>query len=189
MQTKRYSLVTLVVVCIVVGGLLAYGYRVLLTSRVKEGPETGPRSFPPGPAKVNTHLYFLDKDYQFLKAEQRSLTRQDRTVEHARNIVDALIEGPESGLLPTLPAETRLVSLYVTEDGIAYVDFDRTISEKHPGGTLSELFTIFSVVNTLALNVPEIEAIKILIEGRETKTLAGHIDIRFPFRPDILMIR
>jgi hypothetical protein len=41
----------------------------------------------------------------------------------------------------------------------------------------------------LALNIPEVEAVKILIEGREAKTLAGHVDIRFSFRPDILMIK
>jgi hypothetical protein len=45
------------------------------------------------------------------------------------------------------------------------------------------------MVNTLALNIPEIEAVKILIEGREAKTLAGHIDIRRPFRANMLMIK
>ncbi|MBW2566494.1 MAG: GerMN domain-containing protein [Deltaproteobacteria bacterium] len=54
---------------------------------------------------------------------------------------------------------------------------------------MSELFTIFSVVNTLALNIPEVDAVKILIEGREVKTLAGHMDIRSSFRPDLLMIK
>jgi hypothetical protein len=69
------------------------------------------------------------------------------------------------------------------------VDFDRAVKNKHPGGALSELFTVFSVVNTLALSMPEVEAVKIMIEGREAETMAGHIDIRLPFRPDILMIK
>jgi hypothetical protein len=63
------------------------------------------------------------------------------------------------------------------------------IRENHPAGTLSELFTVYSVVNSISLNVPEIEAIKILIEGQEATTLAGHVDIRFPLQPDILMIK
>jgi spore germination protein GerM len=189
MRTKRYSLVALMLFCIVTGGLLAYGYRVFFTTGAKEGSETESGHLLPGLARVKTHLYFLDQDYQFLRAEKRFLLRQGSAVERARGIVDALIEGPEGGLLPTLPAETKLLSLYVTQDGVAYADFDRAISENHPGGSLSELFTVFSVVNTLALNIQEIEAVKILIEGREAKTLAGHIDIRFPFRPDILMIK
>ncbi|MBW1743112.1 MAG: GerMN domain-containing protein [Deltaproteobacteria bacterium] len=189
MRTKSYKLITIVVICIVAGGILALAYRTLLSTAVKEGPESRSGGFLPNLAKVKAHLYFTNKDGQSLKAEERSLVRYDNAVEHARSIVDALIEGPRSELLPTLPAETRVLSLYVTEDGVAFVDFDRIIREKHPGGSLSELFTVFSVVNSISLNVPEVEATKILIEGREVKTLAGHIDIRFPLRPDILMIK
>jgi spore germination protein GerM len=189
MRIKRYGLVALMLFCILAGGLLAYGYRVFFTTGAKEGSDVKSGHLLPKLAKVKTHLYFLDEDYRFLRAEERFLVRQDSAVERARSIVDALIEGPDGELLPTLPAETKLVSLYVTQDGVAYVDFDRAISENHPGGSLTELFTVFSVVNTLALNIQEIEAVKILIEGREAKTLAGHIDIRFAFRPDILMIK
>jgi spore germination protein GerM len=189
MKTKPYKLVTIVVICIIAGGILALGYRALFSTGVKEGSESRSGGFLPNLAKVKAHLYFTNQDGQSLKAEERSLVRHDNAVEHARSIVDALIEGPRSELLPTLPAETKVLSLYVTEDGIAFVDFDRIIREKHPGGSLSELFTVFSVVNSISLNVPEVEATKILIEGREVKTLAGHIDIRFPLRPDILMIK
>ena len=117
------------------------------------------------------------------------ISQPGSVVDRARRIVSALIDGPEGPLTPTVPPETRLLALYVTQDGTAYADFDRAITEKHPGGTYSELLTIFSITNTLALNLPEIQAVKILIEGREAKTLAGHIDIRFPFRPNMLMIK
>jgi len=189
MKIERYSLAALMVFCILTGGLIAYGYKLFLSAGTKEGPEPMPGKSLPKTAKVRTHLYFLDSDHRFLKAEERTLVQQDGVVERARSMVYALIDGPRGGLLPTVPAETRLLALYVTEDGIAYIDFDRAISEQHPGGSLSELFTIFSIVNTLVLNIPEIEAVKILIEGREAKTLAGHVDIRFPFRPDMLMIK
>jgi len=189
MKIKRYSLTALIVFCILAGGLFAYSYKVFLSTAEKDVSETRPRKFLAKRAKVRTHLYFLGADHRFLKAEERSLVKQDSVVERARNIIYALIDGPKGELLPTIPAETRLIALYVTEDGIAYVDFDRAIREKHPGGSLSELFTIFSIVNTLTLDIPEIKAVKILIEGNEAKTLAGHIDIRSPFRPDILMIK
>lgn len=190
MKTKPYGLIALIIFCILAGGLLlAYSHRVFFSTGAKEESEPRPRKFLPKSAKVRTHLYFLGADHRFLKAEERTLVQQDGVIERARSIVCALIEGPEGELLPTVPAETKLLSIYVTADGIAYVDFNRAISEKHPGGSLSELLTIFSVVNTLALNMPEIEAVKILIEGREAKTLAGHLDIRSPFRPNILMIK
>jgi spore germination protein GerM len=88
-----------------------------------------------------------------------------------------------------LPKETELQAFYLTKDGVAYVSFNKAISENHPGGSLTELLSIYSLVNTLSLNIPEIEAVKLLIDGREAKTLAGHIDLQYPFRPDLLMIK
>ena len=187
MKIRRYSLAALMVFCVLVGGFLAFGYRVFFSTGAKDEPE--PRKFLSKPAKMRTHLYFLGANHRFLKAEERALVQQEGVVERARSILHALIEGPGGDLLPTVPAETRLLALYVTEDGVAYVDFNRAISDKHPGGSLCEMFTIFSIVNTLALNIPEIEAVKVLIEGSEAKTLAGHIDIRFPFLPNMLMIK
>jgi hypothetical protein len=49
--------------------------------------------------------------------------------------------------------------------------------------------TIFSIVNSLILNIPEVDAVKILIEGRESMTLAGHIDLRSSFKANLLLIR
>jgi hypothetical protein len=65
----------------------------------------------------------------------------------------------------------------------------KEIKEKHPGGSRSELMTIYTIVNSLILNIPEIDAVKILIEGCESMTLAGHIDTRFPFKANMLLIR
>jgi hypothetical protein len=51
------------------------------------------------------------------------------------------------------------------------------------------LLTIFSVVNSLILNVSEIDRVKILIDGSETSTLAGHINLQVPFKAHMLLIR
>ena len=189
MRIRRYRMVAALAICIAIAGLLAYCYTALWAPDAKKRREAEPRRFVPKVAKARAHLYFSDADHRFLTSEDRILAQPDTVVERARGMVCALIDGPQGPLTPIIPVETKLLALYVTQEGIAYVDFDRAISEKHPGGTLSELLTIFSIVNTLALNVPEIDAVKILIEGREAKTLAGHIDIRFPFRPNLLLIK
>lgn len=189
MKPRQYKLTFLIGFCILVGGLLAYAYRDMLSPKPEEKQKLNTSRSLRRAGKLKAHLYFLDDDERFLRAEERSLVTQDNAVERAKNIVYALIEGPQDGLSPAVPAEAKLLSLFVTEGGIAYVDFDRALRDQHPGGSLFELFTIYSIVNSLALNIPEIEAVKILIEGNEAKTLAGHIDIRFPFQPDILMIK
>ena len=49
--------------------------------------------------------------------------------------------------------------------------------------------TIFSIVNSLILNVPQIKTVKFIKGGREALTLAGHIDIRLPFKANMLLVR
>ena len=58
--------------------------------------------------------------------------------------------------------------------GMAYVDFSSTISANHPGGMVNEQATVYSIVNSLTYNLPEIRQVKILVGGAEKETLAGH---------------
>ena len=44
---------------------------------------------------------------------------------------------------------------------------------------------MYSLVNALAINVPEINAVQIMINGSEVDTLAGHIDLRQPLEPNM----
>jgi Sporulation and spore germination len=139
--------------------------------------------------KVAVDLYFADWNYSFLKSEQRVMLRPPDTVGFARAIVEALIKGPQKGLLQTLPNGTALNALYITPDNVCYVDLSEAVRTNHPGGSNSELLTIYSVVNSLILNIPQIERVKILIDGNETSTLAGHIDLQYPIKAHMLIVR
>jgi hypothetical protein len=77
----------------------------------------------------------------------------------------------------------------LTADGVAYVDLTPAVSADHPGGVRTELMTVYSIVNTLALNVSAVDRVKILVGGKEADTLAGHIDIRHPLQADMLLVR
>jgi spore germination protein GerM len=89
----------------------------------------------------------------------------------------------------TIPEQTTLRALFVAQDGTAYVDLSETIKDTFPGGIKAELFAIFSIVNSLILNIPEIDSVKILVGGNEAMTLAGHVELRFPFNANMLLIR
>lgn len=144
---------------------------------------------PADKSKAVVHLYFSDKENAFLTAEQRTLLHTGDAAEFGQTIIEALIQGPREGLMRTIPPATGLHSLYVAQDGTAYVDLTANLKDDHPGGVHSEQMTIFSIVNSLILNIPEIDAVKILIDGNESMTLAGHIDLRFPLKANMLLIR
>ena len=189
MITKRYVLYTLLAVSALSVVFMAL-MNIPLTSwtedKLKQNVQTTDTK---NSDKCVVHLYFSDKSISFLTAEERNLFYSDNPVEFAKIIINALIEGPGKGRMTTIPAGTTIRALYVTRDGTAYVDISNTIKNSSPGGIKTELFTIYSIVNSLILNIPEIDAVKILIGGREAVTLAGHIDLGFPFKANMLLIR
>jgi spore germination protein GerM len=135
------------------------------------------------------HLYFGDDQGRYLTAEQQIVDRSADGVDFGRQVLTALMAGPTKGLSPTLPKAAALRAFYILNNGVAYVDFESGSFDNHPGGVETELLSIYSIVNSLVLNVEEIRTVKILIGGQETATLAGHVDMRHPFKADILWVR
>ena len=94
-----------------------------------------------------------------------------------------------SRLLSAVPPGTTLRALFITERGEAYVDLSREVSAAHPGGTLSELLTVYTIVDALTANLPAVQSVQILVEGKEVPTLAGHVDLRQPLAKDLGLVQ
>lgn len=139
--------------------------------------------------KFSATLYFSSTDGKYLKAEQRDVPeRQDRSGQ-VKQVVEELVRGPVSGLTPTFPAGARVKGVFMDGKGTAYVDFSRELQAEYPGGAWTETLTIYSLVDTLAANFPEITQVQILVEGSQLDTLAGHIDTSRPFPPRPALIK
>ena len=141
------------------------------------------------PIRTEIHLFFTDDRNYYLRAEKRTIPMLGDPVSDGRQIVTQLLQGPKEGLHRIVPAETQLRSFFVTPDGTAFADFTDALRDQHPGGARAELLTVFGIVNSLILNIQEIKQVVILIEGQEALTLAGHIDTRYPYEADMLLIR
>ncbi|HBR17509.1 MAG TPA: hypothetical protein DD725_07880 [Deltaproteobacteria bacterium] len=128
------------------------------------------------------NLYFSNEEGLALNAEKGGIEKGSLTKE-IKETIKRLISGPEGKFTNTIPAGTKLLSVDIKE-GIAYLNFSKEISENHHGGSSAELQTIYSIVNTVTLNFPEVKKVQLLIEGKKAKTLAGHIDISFPLSSD-----
>ena len=109
----------------------------------------------------------------------------DANIEHG---ITALLDGPQNDLTPLLPPGTALRAFFHPPGDIAYVDIEPA-AEGLPGGARSELLAVFSIVNSLVLNVPPIERVKLLVAGREVDTLGGHVVLRDPLAADMLLVR
>ena len=76
-----------------------------------------------------------------------------------------------------LAPEADIRSVYLIDPGIAVIDVNSAFADAHRSGILVEELTIASLVQTVAENIPGVTRIKILVEGKERETLAGHADL------------
>lgn len=182
------------ILVLVITGILMTGVIVHLYLQKDNKTETARlSSMNPGAInknnQVDIYLYFANAENNFLSAEKRNVLHPGDPSGFGKIIVQELIKGSHGKLQRTIPEQTSLRSFYLSGDGIAYVDFSQEIKEQQPGGSHSEYLTIYSIVNSIVYNVADIKAVKILINGNETTTLAGHIGIGSPIRADMVMVR
>src|SRR6266699_150103 len=76
-----------------------------------------------------------------------------------------------------LPAVAEVHDVYLVDPGLAVIDLNSAFADGHRSGILVEELTIASLARTLSANVPGINRIKILVDGKGRDTLAGHADI------------
>ncbi|MBI5238260.1 MAG: GerMN domain-containing protein [Deltaproteobacteria bacterium] len=132
-------------------------------------------------------LYFVGEDGKSLIAEKRMI-QAGGLEDEVRETVRAVIEGPKTGLDRTIPIGTALLGVKI-KDGVATADFSPEIKEKHWGGSSAEIQTVYSIVNSIAINFPEVKKVRLLVAGQKQDTIAGHIDISEPLAPDRSFIK
>lgn len=133
--------------------------------------------------KKEVLLYFSDREGEYLIAEKRPILKKNEVKEEAKETILELIEGPKEKLIPTLPPRTKLLTLQINDAGVAKVNFSLALSKDHPGGSSAEMMTVYSIVNSLALNFPQIKRVQILIDGKSIETITGHLSLRQPISP------
>ncbi len=130
-------------------------------------------------------LFYVAENGLGLVANTRVIAYGSDPLIRARTVIEYQLGNAPEPLMSPFPTGTTLRSLYLTDSGNAFVDLSSEASTEHSGGSLDELFTVYSLVNALANNVPEINAVQIMINGSEVDTLAGHIDLRQPLEPNM----
>jgi spore germination protein GerM len=138
--------------------------------------------------QINVKLFFQAADRPGLAIEERSVTFSTDLAGQVRAVVDELIRGPKSGLQPTLAPQTRILEVFVSARGVAYVDLSKEVRSVPTGGSEAELITVYSVVNSLTANFPALKRVQILVEDKPASTLAGHVDLTRALPPDMSLL-
>jgi spore germination protein GerM len=152
-------------------------------------PQQTTPSVTPAVPRIKATLFFASEDGRGLVGVEQEVPLAEGTVPQARALVEAqLSTAPPPPLVSTIPEGTTLRGLFVSSRNEAFVDLDATIRDNHPGGSMNELFTVYTLVNAITTNLPDVQAVQVLINGREVDTLAGHVDLRRPLRKNEALI-
>jgi hypothetical protein len=167
---------------------------------VEPAPGTGPDAVPPvEPGKgVLARLYFPGGDER-LHAVERELPLEGPPEARARILVLSLIEGPAAAvgagagddreLTAPLPAGVGIRHVFRPEPDLLLVDLEPPDDPAALAmGSRQELLVVYSLVNTLVLNLPEIARVGLLVGGVQRPTFAGHVDTGVPLPADRRLI-
>jgi len=110
---------------------------------------------------------------------------QDKVLE---KVLEKLIEASsKNGENFPIPKGTKLLGVSV-KNNIAYVNFSQELKKNHPGGSMGEMLTVYSIVDTLT-EFPEVHKVQILIDSAVVETLVGHMDLTVPLERDLSLVQ
>jgi Sporulation and spore germination len=72
---------------------------------------------------------------------------------------------------------SEIRGVYLVDPGLAVIDLNTAFANGHRSGVLIEELTMASLVGSLSANIPGISRVKVLVDGKERDTLAGHVDL------------
>jgi spore germination protein GerM len=178
-------------VLLVTLGLLAWGVTVALERLAAPIAEAPPptTAAPASTAHITATLFYGSPDGQALLPIRREVPLAEGVVAQGRQILVSQLAAAPAGQLSVIPPGTQLRAFYVTERGDAFVDLSNAVSNAHPGGSMTELLTVYAIVNAVTANLPAIQRVQLLVEGQEVDTIAGHVDVRRPLTRDTSLVR
>lgn len=176
-QKKRINvslLVPFLVIALVFGVMLWQKYRdsraVPVVPQVQ--PAVGKR----------TAVLFFVADGTRLAREARELDPCQDDKACLDDILVELLNGPVGEFEESLPEGTSVNSVRINNN-LAVVDMNAAFAQSLPSGSSAEMLAVYSIVNTVAANFPQITSVKLTVEGAETSQLR-HLDLSEPLAPD-----
>jgi spore germination protein GerM len=180
-HSKGILLLAFVVFALVVGGLVFRKYETA-TRKVAQPPAKAAPAPQPGTAVVT--LFFASSEGDGLVREGREVELDETVEDSIETVLDELISGPVgSHAEPALPANVRVLGVRLN-GSVAQLDFGHEFRDGIPSGSSAESAAIYSVVDTVASNFPQVKSVQFLVEGTPLLELHGHLDLRQPLAPD-----
>ncbi len=178
-MTRRTRIALLILVATV--ALMGW-YALRLKQRVEQLPvraaDTRPVAPPVNGKAEQVTLYVANDDDGMLHKQAVNIALPVDPAERARQVLRALISAYlDKKSNHRLATGAEIDAVFLVKPNIAVVDTNAEFADGHRSGILVEQLTVASIAQTLAGNVSGIGRVKILVQGKERETLAGHADL------------
>ena len=176
----RHLVIAMAILLIAALGLSLYALHVRKTVRATVLAPTDTRPLAPpvaGPTESVT-LFVAHDDDGSLRPEAAQIPmssgRQQRAEELLRALVSLYLDKNSPHVLGP-GSEVR--SVFLVDPGVAVIDVNSAFADTHRSGVLVEELTVASLIHTISANTPGVVKVKILVDGQDRDTLAGHADL------------
>ena len=176
----RHLVIAMAVLLVAVLGLSAYAWHMRKTAASAPVVSTDTRSLAPpiaGPTERVILFVAHDEDGS-LHAVSAQIPlpsgRQQRAEELLRALLSLYLDRSSAHVLGS-GADIR--SVFLVDPGVAVIDLNAAFADTHRSGVMVEELTVASLIHTISANTPGILRVKILVDGKERDTLAGHADL------------
>ncbi|MGA8151118.1 MAG: GerMN domain-containing protein [Terriglobales bacterium] len=173
----RHLIIGIVVMLVIALGMSLYVMRMRGNAGRQETAAAGTQPVAPpvsGPTEQVTLYVAYDQDGS-LRAQSTRIPlpagRQERAEELLRALVNIYLGNPSPH--PLGPG-SEVRDVYLVDPGLAVIDLNGAFAQGHRSGVLVEELTLASLIQTLSANIPGVTRVKILVEGKERESLAGH---------------
>lgn len=174
---------------VVAAGATTWSLVRLLSEPSPTPVATSETTAPVETAHITATLYYGSSDGRALVPVRRDVPLATGVVEQGRQILNVQFQDAPQPYVQVVPKGTKLRAFYVTDRGDAFVDLSGDVVSAHPGGSTTELLTVYAIVNAVTANLPAIQRVQLLVEGKEVDTIAGHVDVRRPLDRDATLVR
>ena len=173
-----YIAVSVLLAAVLSMGLYAWHMRGRAAATPVVSTDTRPVEPPVAGATERVTLFVAYDDISVLRAQSAQIpmpsVRQQRAEELLRALLALYLEKSSPH---QLPHGSDIRSVYLVDPGLAVIDVNGALADGHRSGVLSEELTVASLIQTLSANLPGILKVKILVDGKQRETLAGHADL------------
>lgn len=176
----RHLIIAVGILLIAALGLSLYALHMRKTVRATVLAPTDTRPLAPpiaGPTEAVTLFVAADADGS-LRAEAAQIPMSSGRQQRAEELLRALISLYLDKNSPhVLGPGSEVRSVYLVDPGVAVIDLNSAFADTHRSGVLVEELTVASLIHTVSANTPGIGRVKILVDGQDRDTLAGHADL------------